>query len=70
MVGVSLPQDLGVGEGKVLLSSVYPRRDLTNDVDCQTMQDLQLVPSGVVIVRMKGVSMSGEGVMEGAVAQV
>eukprot|EP00731_Ephydatia_muelleri_P032577 Em0024g121a len=47
-------QELSVSEDKVSLSSVYPRRDFTTEMDSLTMQDLQLVPSGVMLVRIKG----------------
>ena len=39
----------------VLLSSSYPRRELGTDSNSLTMVELQLVPSGVVIVRIKKV---------------
>lgn len=55
-------QELSVSEDKVSLSSVYPRRDFTTEMDSLTMQDLQLVPSGVMLVRIKG-SVSATSVM-------
>ena len=39
----------------ILLSSSYPRKELGTDSDSLTMLQLQLVPSGVVIVRVKKV---------------
>lgn len=51
-------QDLSVSEDKISLCSVYPRRDFTSEMDSLTMQDLQLVPSGVVLVRIKGSAMT------------
>ena len=40
----------------VLLCRSYPRQELDHDVDSHTMLQLQLAPSGVVIVRVKQVS--------------
>lgn len=37
----------------VLLCSSYPRKELSHDMDSHTMLQLQLVPSGVIIVREK-----------------
>ena len=48
-----------MSEDKVLLSTVYPRRDLTNQIDSQTMLVLQLVPSSVILVQVKGISVMG-----------
>jgi hypothetical protein len=39
----------------ILLCSSYPRKELGIDSNSLTMIELQLVPSGVVIVRVKKV---------------
>ena len=41
-----------------MMYSSYPRNELTHDMDSHTMLQLQLVPSGVVIVREKKVCSS------------
>lgn len=67
-------QDLGASEDKVLLSSVYPRCNLTSDMDPQTMQELQMVPSGVILVRLKesgiAITMSPGGNAQGIAANL
>lgn len=42
--------------GGVVLSSTYPLKELTGDMDEATMSDLGLAPSGVIVVRYNRVS--------------
>ena len=48
-------QELDVRVSDLVLTSVYPRKELSADMDSQTMVELQLVPSGVVMVKVKKV---------------
>ena len=50
----SLLQETGVGEEDISLNSTYPRRELTEDLDDETLTDLGL-SSGVIVVRFKRV---------------
>ena len=52
----SLLQELEVGEGEFVLSGTYPRKELTEDMDRETLSQLGLAPSGVVVVRFRRVS--------------
>lgn len=54
---VSLLQELCVGIEGVMLSSTYPRRELTTDMEDHSLEQLSLTPSGVVVVRLKRVSL-------------
>ena len=49
-------QELNTKLDNVILTSMYPRNELVPELDSQSMAQLQLVPSGVVIVRVKMVS--------------
>ena len=49
-------QELNTKPDNVILTSMYPRSELVPELDSQSMVQLQLVPSGVVIVRVKTVS--------------
>lgn len=53
-----LLQELCVGIEGVLLSSTYPRRELTTDMEDNSLEQLSLAPSGVVVVRLKRVSLA------------
>ncbi len=46
-------QHLGEDSKSISLTSVYPRKDLDQEMASITLTQLQLVPSGVVIVRKK-----------------
>ena len=48
-------QELNTKPDNVILTSMYPRNELVPELDSQSMAQLQLVPSGVVIVRVKTV---------------
>ena len=48
-------QELNTKPDNVILTSMYPRNELVPELDSQSMVHLQLVPSGVVIVRVKTV---------------
>ena len=48
-------QELNTKLDNVILTTVYPRNELVPELDSQNMVQLQLVPSGVVIVRLKTV---------------
>lgn len=37
---------------KFSLIRLYPRQELTSDVDMQSMVDLKLAPTGVIIVKV------------------
>ena len=50
----SLLQETGVGEDDISLSSTYPRRELTGDLNNEMLTDLGLA-SGVIVVRFKRV---------------
>ena len=45
-----------VESSSITLVCVYPRKDLTNDIDDTTLGEQGLSPSGVVIVRTTTVS--------------
>lgn len=63
------PQELGEPASAVLLTSVYPRQELGPALDSRTLSELQLAPSGVVIVRTGKVrgGAGGRGKGEGQV---
>lgn len=46
-------QEVNRSVESVVLYSSYPRRELSHDMDLHTMLQLQLTPSGVIIVRIK-----------------
>ena len=46
-------QELNTKADNVILTSMYPRNELVPDLDSQSMVQLQLVPSGVLLVRVK-----------------
>ena len=48
-------QELNTNPDSLTLMSMYPSKELTREFDEQTMIDLQLVPSGVIMVRTKKV---------------
>ena len=48
-------QELSTKPDNVILTSMYPRNELVSDLDSQNMVQLQLVPSGVLLVRVKTV---------------
>ena len=48
-------QELNTKPDNVILTTMYPRNELVPELDSQNMVQLQLVPSGVVIVRVKTV---------------
>ena len=48
-------QELNTKPDNVILTSMYPRNELVSELDSQSMVQLQLVPSGVLLVRMKTV---------------
>ena len=48
-------QELNTKPDNVILTSMYPRNELVPELDSQSMVQLQLVPSGVLLVRMKTV---------------
>ena len=45
--------------GGVVLSSTYPRRELTGDMDQESLAQLGLVPTGVIVVRFNKVKTGG-----------
>ena len=48
-------QELNTNPDNVILTSMYPRNELVPELDSQNMVQLQLVPSGVLLVRVKTV---------------
>ena len=52
-----LHQVLDVSSSKFSLIRLYPRKDLDSSVDSHSMSELNLVPTGVVIVRMNQVQL-------------
>ena len=48
-------QELSTKPDNVILTSMYPRNELVPELDSQSMVQLQLVPSGVLLVRVKTV---------------
>ena len=49
-------QNFNVDAEKVILTCVYPRKELELDLDGTSLDQHGLVPSGVVMARTKGVS--------------
>ena len=48
-------QELNTKPDNVILTSMYPRNELVPELDSQSMVQLQLAPSGVLLVRVKTV---------------
>ena len=48
-------QELNTKPDNVILTSMYPRNELVPEMDSQSMVQLQLAPSGVLLVRVKTV---------------
>ena len=51
-------QVLDSGSASFSLVRLYPRQELTSDMDLQSMMEMNLVPTGVVIVRIGKVGVS------------
>ena len=51
-------QVLDVGSADFSLTRLYPRLELTVDMELKTMVDLELAPTGVIIIKMKKVYIS------------
>jgi hypothetical protein len=56
-----IAEELCVSAESLVLSSTYPRRELTVDMEDTTLVQLGLAPSGVVIVRLNRGSSTGSG---------
>ena len=52
MVHLIYLQVLDSGSASFSLVRLYPRQELTSDMDLQSMIEMNLVPTGVVIVKM------------------
>lgn len=48
-------QVLDENSSRISLMSVYPRQELTSEMDSLSMTELGLMPTGVIIVRMEKV---------------
>ena len=57
IVHICFTQVLDVPSETFSLVRLYPRQELTSDMDMRSLEDLNLVPTGVVIVKMDKVCM-------------
>lgn len=56
-------QHVGSTYGSVSLVATYPRRELSPDLDSCSMLELELAPSGIVMVTSGGRSVSRAGIV-------